>query len=374
MSGKSRRGFKNVKQQGYRMIKLNENELEIVLKEDLQLEKVRKHSGRKGNNWMFCCPFHGENRPSAGIVISDEGSAYGQCYTCEETFTLPKLYAEVHGVTISEAVDELEEKYRSEIRTEIMGVDKLKRYEDMEKGKVYRRTDLPTFKLAPFRSGKSTHKYFYKRGFDDSDVQGCMIGWDTSKKRVTVPVFHPDGVLAGFSGRAVLDNKLPSGKMSEKYKKHYGNEPKYYIYDNFPIGEVLYGSHEFPKGEKTAIIVEGMFDRIWMRKLGYFNALSIIIAKMSRNNDGSSFQKDILHKLGVKNVVFMHDDDEAGRVGKEIAYEVLKGDFTCYDTSYPEGWDDPLGDAEHPPMTKKQVEKMLINKTIYGRKELPRYE
>lgn len=374
MNSRRSRGFKNVKKQGFKVIRLHEHELEKVLKYDLQLDKVKSHTGRKGKNFQFCCPFHGENRPSAGILMDSDGSMYGQCYTCEETFTLPKLYAFVKDISIMEAIDELEEEYRSEIRTEIFGIDKVKSYDESRKEKVYTRTELPTIKLAPYRSGKETHNYFFDRGFNDRDVKENKIGWDSKKKRITIPIFHSDGTLSGFSGRAVLEQKLPSGKLSKKYMEHYGEEPKYFIYNNFPIGEVLYGSHDFPEGEKTAILVEGLFDRIWMKKMGYSNALSTIIAKMSRNSDGSSHQKEILQKLGVKNVIFMHDNDEAGRVGKQIAYEILKDDFTCYDTKYPDGWDDVMGDSKHPPMTKKQLEKMLSGKTVYGKKKVRRYE
>ena len=364
------RGFKNVKQQGFKVIRLHEHELSTVLKYDLQLEKVKAHTGRKGKNFMFCCPFHGENRPSAGMLLDSDGSIYGQCYTCEETFSLPKLYAHVKNIEIMEAIDELEEKYRSEIRTEVFNMSKVKRYGEEER--VWKRKELPKVKLAPFRSGKETHQYFYDRGFDEEDVKGCMIGWDRTRKRITIPMFHSDGTLVGFSGRAVLEQKNPDGSLSKKYKKVYGEESKYHLYDNVPINEIMYGSHEFPKGCKTAIIVEGLLDRIWMRKMGYFNALSIVIAKMSINKRGESHQKEILHELGVEEVIFMHDNDSAGEVGKKIAYDLLKDDFKCYDTVYPKGYSDVLGDTELPPMTKKQIEKILKEKTLYGKKKLRR--
>ena len=365
------RGFKGMSQE-FKMIRLHEEELKDVLKNELGLDKVRRHTGRKGLNYQFCCPFHGESRPSAGIVLQDDGAMFGQCYTCEETFTLPKLYAHVKGIEMMEAIDELEEKYRSEIRTEVMNIGRAKRYEDIDEERVWKRRELPKLKLAPFRSGKETHQYFYDRGFDEKDVEECKIGWDRTLKRITIPLFHADGVLAGFSGRAVLEQKLPNGNLSKSYIKHYGNAPKYFLYENVPINELLYGSHEFPEGEKTAIIVEGLFDRIWMRKMGFKNALSIIIAKMSFDRDGGSHQKDILHALGVETVIFMHDNDKAGSVGKQITYDLLKNDFRCYDTTYPEDYKDVLGDDENPPMTKKQIEKMLANKKPFGQKKLPR--
>jgi DNA primase len=255
------------------------------------------------------------------------------------------------------------------MKTEVVGKKKLKRYDDLQETVVqkYKRFELPRYKLAPFRSGKETHKYFYERGFTKETVKECMIGWDRVRKRITIPIFHRDGVLAGFTGRAVLEQKLQNDKSNPKYIKIYKNEPKYYIYDNFPIGEVLYGSHEFFSEDNTAILVEGTLDRLWLRQLGFTNVLSLIIAKMSIDKkSGVSYQAQILHELGVKKVVFMHDNDKAGEVGKEVAHEILKGDFLCYNTQYPENFKDPVG------LTREQVDEMLANKILYGRKELRR--
>lgn len=367
------------KREGFTSIRVQDHELEEILKYDLQLDKVKRHTGRKGTNYMFCCPFHGESRPSAGIINTMDG-AYGQCYSCEETFSLMKLYAYVKGIEFGEAIDEISEKFNIEKKTVVIGKESLKRYDELLEAKEeqYKRFELPRTKLAPFRSGKETHQYFFDRGFTEETVREAMIGWDRVRKRVTIPIFHPDGVLAGFTGRAVLEQKIErKGRMiyNPKYEKVYGKQPKYYIYENFPIAEVLYGSHEFYSEDDTAIIVEGTLDRLWLRQLGYTNVLSIIVAKMAIDKrSGTSYQKQILHDLGVKNVIFMHDDDDAGEVGKEVAYKLLKGEFRCYDTSYPKGWKDPLGDKDHPPMTRKQVDKMLSNKKPYGKKELPRYE
>ena len=351
-------------------MRLQEHQVEELLKYDLGLEKVRRHVGRKGVNFQFCCPFHGETRPSAGVVIDNsDGSVYGQCYSCEETFSLAKLVAHVKEVEVYEAINYIEEKFNVEMRDTIVGKTKLRRYEEaLElKRETTKRFELPMTKLAPFRSGKETHKYFFERGFTKQTVKECLIGWDRVKKRVTIPVFHPDGALAGIIGRAVLEQKLPNGKPNPKYLKVYGNQPKYYIYDNFPIGEVLYGSHDFYSEDDTAIIVEGTLDRLWLRQLGFRNVLSIIVAKMSMDKKtGVSTQAQILHQLGVKRVVFMHDNDEAGEVGKAVAYKILKNEFICYDVKYPDGFKDPVG------LTREQVEYMLANKKLYGKKELKR--
>lgn len=370
-----KRGFSNI-EKTYTQLRLNVDELQLVL-EELGLERIRKINGRKGVNFQFCCPFHGERRPSAGLLIDDSGSMYGQCYTCKETFGLPKLFAHTRQIEIRDAIDELEERFRSEKVSTIYNSGNLKTYEDVEEeshsGK--KRRELKKSELAPYRSGKETHQYYFDRGFDDDDVAMFKIGWDRTRKRITIPLFHADGVLAGFSGRAVLDNKLPNGKLSKKYKKYYGEEPKYYLYDHVPIGELLYLSHLFPKGETdTAILVEGLLDAQWFHKQGFPNTMATIIAKMTVLRGGDCPQKDILHSLGVKKVILFLDDDEAGKVGEELANKILKDDFVVLKAKYPTGYKDVLGDDEHSPMTAKQLKRAIDKAERFGKKKLVRYE
>lgn len=341
---------------------LSLEEIEEIMEQDLNLDTHRVE-GHKGTNLMFCCPYHGESNPSAGLLV-DGASAYGQCFACGEKFSLEKLYADVLGITFGRAVDTISDKFNAVKRDKILNIDKVQDYENLvrhkqEEGKPF---VLPTTYIAPFSSGKVAHKYLLDRGFTKKTIKECLIGWDKVRKRVTVPIFHEDSRLLGVIGRAVIGND-----KGAQYKKVYGEAPKYLVYEKFPIAQALFGCHEFPKGEKTAIIVEGTLDRVWMRQLGYLNAMSIIVAKMGRDRrTGRSFQAEILQRLGVEYVVFMHDNDSAGREGKEVAYEYLKDDFVCYDTQFPEGFKDPVG------MTRDDVEEMLAAKTLYGRKKLKR--
>ncbi|MMZ46501.1 DNA primase [compost metagenome] len=355
---------------------LRDQEVKALLY-DIGLEKIKSGAGDKGKNYRFCCPFHGERNPSAGVVVSHTG-VYGQCFTCKETFTLPKLVSQCMDYSIMEAVEFLEERFNVSFRGFSVEEKTLRRYDDAfeEESRKPKRRELPYYKLAPFRSGKETHKYYLDRGFDMNDVRVNMIGWDRVKKRITIPIFHADGVLAGFSGRAVLNEKLPGGRMNPRYEKVYGKQPKYLLYDHLPISELLYGSHDFFSTDKTAIICEGILDRQWYRKMGFRNCLSSIIAKIAKGGDNYSKQIEILHKLGVERIIFAQDADQAGSDGKERFYELAKDDFVCYDSKYPDGWKDILGDPEAgiPPMTRKQIQTMLDGKWLYGRKrrELPR--
>lgn len=360
-------------------MRLNPDQVLVIL-QDIGLRKIKKTSSRRGTNYLFLCPFHGErNNPSGSILVSHEG-VYGACFSCEAKYSLPKLIGECLGGSFVDGVHYLQERFNVTFRDFQPTEKGLRRYEDAiaEESVKGVRQELPYYKLAPFRSGKETHKYFFERGFDKQDMIDNMIGWDRVKKRITIPLFHADGVLAGFSGRAVLNDKK-NGKKNRTYEKYYGNSPKYLLYDNVPIGELLYGSHDFHSPDKSAILVEGLLDRVWMKKLGFTNTLATIVAKMSYDERMKhSKQADILHKLGVKKVYLMQDNDKAGLMGKEDAFKYLRADFMCRDVEYPEGWKDPMGDIENgiPPLSYEQVEYMLKNSWAYGKsqKGMRRYE
>lgn len=313
--------------------------------------KMKQVSGYKGENVMFLCPFHGErNNPSAGILVTPSGETYGQCFACQEKFSIESLYAEQKGITFTQAQDELAEKYEMVVRLpDIDGLIKDRRKRRVNGGKREKFV-LENIYLAPFKSGKETDPYFYERGFTEETMRECKIGYDKQKKRITIPIFHKDGSLLGVIGRALISNE-----KSKEYRKVYGTEPKYFIYERFPVEQALFGCHEFPKGEKTAILVEGSLDRLKMRQMGYKNALGMLTSHVTRRG----IQPEILRSLGIKRVIFFHDNDEAGHKGKYSTYKTLQGEFMCMDVEYPEGKKDP------DELTMDEIEDMLQFATPY---------
>lgn len=310
------------------------------LLEELGLHKVRSLQGNKGLNFMFCCPFHGERKPSAGIHI--EG--YGQCFACGEKFSLAKLVAKCKGVSFDAAQAYLEERYNVKRKTVGNGLV-IKRYGEIEKAE--KRFELPKFKLAPFRSGKEIHNYFFDRGLTEKTAQKFMVGWDSKQKRITVPIFYYDNVLAGFIGRAITDDP-------EKYYRIYKEAPKYFIYERFPLKGVFFGENVYD-GNDTAIIVEGTFDLMWMHQLGFTNTLSCMIANFPQRSEAPA----MLSRLGIKKVVLMLDNDFAGSAGTHNAYESLKHHFLLYSVEYPENTKDPMD------LDVLDIRNMLKNKKLY---------
>lgn len=304
-----------------------------------------------GDNVQMCCPFHGETRPSCGINVDKE---YGKCFACGETFNLAKLVAHQLEFFYPNGEEDLargyrwlEDKYNVEKKSVSIEKMNLRRIDDDDEEEEEVRHELPLKRIALFHSGKATHPYFFTRGFTKETVKKFMIGWDEDLLRITMPIFWRDGKLFGLIGRAILNPKLSDGSPNKEYSKLYHGEnfARYFIYDKAPIGEILYPLNHFsfkPRMGKTAILVEGQMDCIWMHQNGFPNTLSCINSKITYSKKtGECKQRDLLLELGVENLIFMFDDDEAGHEGTTHNYKLLSRYFNIYGVKYPKGKTDP---------------------------------
>jgi DNA primase len=340
------------------------------------------------DNIQFNCPFHGETRPSAGIHVYDE---FGKCFSCGEHFNLVKLVAhcmewnnsfkDSDGKTHSSydykrAEEWLEEKYNVEKREVSSSRDNIVRIEDdvdnsgdnVDKPTRY---ETPRLKLALYKSGKAVHDYFFERGFTKETAKKFLVGWDEERKRITTPVMWEDNeAVCGFIGRAVLEMKIKKNgewvrnpKFYKVYKESEKNDVKYYIYDGFPVGDILFPLPHFRLVDDMAVLVEGQYDCMWQHQNGFPQFLSTLGSKLVYEKRlKTSKQIELLHKLGAKKILLMRDLDKAGQTGNEHDYGLLKHDFRVFTTDYPEGKTDPQQ------ITKKEMDNMLGNMYPYGQK------
>lgn len=337
-----------------------------------------------GDNVQFCCPFHGERNPSAGIRVED---MYGGCFSCGESFTLVKLVAHCKDFVkdnitgkgtiydYAKASEWLEANYGVDPEARSLDIHKnlfiVDDEDELEESSLFQDDDrfiLPKSYIAPFQSGLMTHEYYYTRGFDDDDVIKFKVGWDKLKNRITFPAFYQDMELAGVVGRVVIPEEDP---RYEKWYK-YANSHRFYIYENAPIAEFLYPLWLFKprkvgKRGKRAILVEGYLDAQWMHKMGYTETLSTTVAKMAYDKKtGACPQRDILEELGITEVILMKDNDKAGRKGQERDHFLLKDYMTVYTVEYPKGYDAHGKKYKDPQqLTKEQIDTMIGNKRLY---------
>lgn len=328
---------------------MDASDLEKLIR-DLGFSKIRIVNSHNDTNIMFCCPWHGESNPSAGISANKE---YGACYACGQGFTLLSLVAYMKDMSLRKARDYLEERYNVKKKTTGKKVRKIKRYgepDELDEGDESREINnatLPYYRLAPYKSGKVCHDYLLDRGFSKETCRTFKIGWDANRSRITIPIFNIEEQLLGFIVRAVLDENDPD------YKRVYGKSDKYLV-DNFQRSLTLFPINMFPKGNDTVVLVEGSLDAMRGHQYGFNNVLAVLTSKLSKE------QVRLLHRLRVKNIVLAFDDDKAGQEGCKKAYEMLKNDFIVYKVKYPEGKKD-IGE-----MTKQEIQDMLNNKTHYN--------
>ena len=292
-----------------------------------QIEDLLIYCGTSPTYWKnektnVCCPVHGESNPSMG-VNSDMQVCH--CFSCGSkggfakllAFSLPEEFGldEEHpSAAIYKAQQFLAERYELEMRVLSARTKSIKRYGETKT--VVKKTNkvLPRYKLAPFKSGKETYKYFFDRGFDKSDMQEYMIGRDLDNKTVTIPVFYENGDLAGIIGRYIDKNR----KHNERYK----------IYD-FERGSILYPIDKSSPIDGVAIIVEGQFDCMRMRKSGWTNTYSMMTVEMT-------VEQAKYLKLHCKEVIDMTDNDKRGAEGRENTRKLLGKDVIYKVVDYPE--------------------------------------
>ena len=202
---------------------LTQDQIEDLL-DYIGVEKVGQWKGDKIN---FCCPIHHEKNPSCGInadyVPDDEPFTHYQvfhCFSCSASGSLAwflykslpddfksvyeaeQFMADRYGLDYSHTLSDLRKRSLKRI-----GNEPVKKDTNLKKV-------LSMAKIAPFKSGKATFKYFFKRGFDKQDMKEWKIGRDLDSRTVTIPAFWEDGSLAGVIGRYID----PDRPKNSRYK------------------------------------------------------------------------------------------------------------------------------------------------------------
>lgn len=302
-------------------------------------------------NLQICCPIHGESTPSMGVNVD---TLQTHCFACHFKGNLTWLVYNARKDDfrgISEVNEWIYRKYGVDLdeqaRQEESFVNKqLIRYEDVkddtEQEKA--RKVLPRSYLAPFKSGKETFKYFFKRGFTKETMEKFKIGRDISEKLVTVPIYWEDEQLAGIIGRYIDKNRPKNSR---------------YAVREVPKAEITFPQNHLEVIDDTIIIVEGLLDALWLHQLGFPNAQAIL------GNEMSYQQRDFLKSKASKFVV-MTDGDTGGETASDRIHRLLKG-YTLYTVEYPEG----KKDAQE--CTLDEIKEMLDNKTTKLTKKIRRY-
>jgi len=232
----------------------------------------------KENVVALCC-FHAEHTPS--LFIHKETGAY-HCFGCGASGSFANLYFKLTG---------------KKLKHEPMIFKNVIMKFDIKKDKDY---EIPNFKLKRL-SDRCIDYLVNERNLKESIIEDSLIYYVKDEKFNDAYLCFPvmfKGELVGCELR--LYKK--SNYLAKSIK--YGNLSKY-----------LYNYDEAEKNKNYVIIVEGIFDQLYLQQYGY-NAISIFGDKL--------YQEQITLLFKFHKIILMFDGDDAGREALSKYSQLLK--------------------------------------------------
>jgi DNA primase len=302
---------------------------------------------RAGASYVAKCPFHNDTKPS--MHISSQKGIY-KCFACGAGGDVFKFWSEYHNKDFSETLKDLALKYGVTLNQHPENVGKQKLQNEYLE--IYSVTaDYYHEKLLGAESAELCRNYLSERQIDLNTIKNFRIGYSpTSKDDWGFLVKHLTGKLK-ISEEAIFKSGLAihhekSGKYYDRFRDRlmipitnekddiigfgarvledkadvpkYINSPETDIYHK---GDELFGLSLAKKAIKEkdfVILVEGYFDQIALYKEGFKNTVA---------NQGTALTpkqaKLLLKYSSSKSIYLCLDNDKAGELAKERAFEVI---------------------------------------------------
>jgi DNA primase len=251
---------------------------------------------RSGRAFLTTCPWHDDRRPS--LTVNPQTNRV-HCFVCDKGTDAIGWLQDRHGLTFSEAVQELAERYGIPIPDENPEAAAKAEAEHKERQR-----------LSAWRDRQQ--KDFHRALLDDLNQMGpaaialrqrglseeTAIAWGLGLNgtRLMLPIADSQGRCRGFSGRTLT-----------------GEEPKYRNSANdalFRKQELLFVLHhaaEAIRRSGEALLVEGPLDAIQLHQAGFTTAVSSMGTSLSVE------QRQVLLRAGAKRLLIAYDGDTAGQ-------------------------------------------------------------
>lgn len=254
-----------------------------------------------------------DGSPSAGVSVVDDGQSIFNCFTCRSKGTsgplsrLLQQYSDYSGKNYDALIEEIEEG-------EFLGPTTSPSYDQL--------LEHETEVLMPINEGiymdlydsAVGHPYLRERGISDNTAEKLELLFDPEDSegdaRILFPVRGPDGLLYGFSGRAI------SSKARLKVRDYHG----------LPKSRCVLGSHMGGSADRI-VVVEGLIDTALVFEFGEVGH-GLLHASLT------DAQAEIIQGQG-KPTFLMLDNDQAGHDGTERARLLLQGHVPLFGTKYP---------------------------------------
>jgi len=281
----------------------------------------RNHDMKDLGNWvgMRCvlAPWtHAKGHdtsPSAGVSVIPDGTSIYNCFTCGSPKPFHRMladYADYSGECLDDLIEELEEgEFLGPLN--VPGYDKILAERVTDEG-----IPMPIQEglyMSLFESAEG-HPYLRERGISRAITRELELRFDPSdsegEPRILFPVRGPDGLLYGFSGRAIYED------ARLKVRDYHG----------LVKSAMLLGSHLVQPSDDV-IVVEGLFDYANAHQCGYAGC-AVMHSTMT------DIQASIVRNLGRPTYLF-YDNDDAGFKGVVHARNKLVGHVPTFEVTYP---------------------------------------
>ena len=276
------------------------------------LKQVRQETGftlyndihDKGNNLMVTCPFHkgGQERRASCSVLNTEDDpkvprGWHHCFTCGMSLPLDAVIGKCFGKDAQFGKEWLKDHYGN-----IWIEKKVVLPEITLDGKKKNHNYLNESVLDDY---DYYHDYMWERKLSKEVVDKYRVGYDPTRQMLTFPVWDERGNLVTVTGRSVKTKLFHIDKFIEK--------PVYLL--NFMLRDNV----------KILYVCEGQLDALTACSYGY-----PCVATMG---GPSAHQISILNRCGIRNMITVFDNDEAGYrftqvFNKSISKDILVSNFS----------------------------------------------
>ena len=237
-------------------------------------------TGVSGDNFMMCCPFHKERKPSFGI---HRETGQFNCFSCNTKGDILSFIGRILNIDRKEST-----KYITQLSTN---------------ERVAPKVNIPTKKShnTSYEYDRFIdyigYKYFHSRNISRKTVDIFNLGTEKGEY-VVFPIKDKEGTTLAIQKRHMT---------TKKYLFPKGFNVKHYIFG-------LYELYRYGDTTKPVIVCESVIDALTCWEFGY-QAIAIYSAMISMQ------QLDLLVKSPFRLFKDGFDRDEAGRLGWKVFKE-----------------------------------------------------
>lgn len=302
-----------------------------------------------GNNYVACCPFHQDDKPS--LMIKPDTNTWS-CLGCgagskmHSRATSADVFGFVRGFyncSFPQAVEWVA-KFTN---TPIPVLDPQQQYKANQHMWWVQKCNQTHQRFQQnLMQNRDAYKYLRNRAVDDTDIVLWGLGFGdgeeqdfmNTKGKISFAIHDYNGDIISFTGRvpfgesalATLNEqeKAQSKRETPKFDHRWPLNEKFvtadYIknhpYPEFERSHYLYGisqAKSYIAQWKTAILVEGFNDVISMHKHGLRHTVATLGTSLSETH------VLMLKRAGAKKVILMRDGDKAGLLAMERDAPIL---------------------------------------------------